>query len=386
MLKIHEKLQHLNQDQLQDLISSYYNESKTVKELIDEYNIDVTPSFLYKYFPPEELEDEFCEHCGNNMYKSRESKSSYGYSICTPYCINCGHKNIQTCDCKTCNEIRKYIAQDKRKKIIDCYSPDRYDIVDIEQLNFRKRVYLGTLVRYCLSEDTSHLLSLDEVDVELMPNDNSSEIVRHLFRERIISPYIYSDITAFEDNEEFPRSFYLNRVKYNLNIKYDIDKNDTLYKLKNPNMEIDIDEAFNMWSEIALNECLEYLNYQMGKVDFDFNPGDKTILVMKELLNDFSISQVFAIIHSAIRSASKYYLEKRVPKKQAANSVITNCENYRDRAILENWNIRHYSRPWDLPQSGLSEFLFNKVLKIGNKYLDEVISKDYLNTNIMNLD
>ena len=99
---------------------------------------------------------------------------------------------------------------------------------------------------------------------------------------------------------------------------------------------------------------------------------------MKELLNDFSISQVFAIIHSGVRSASKYYLERRVSKKQAANSVITNCENYRDRALLQNWNISHYNRPWDLPQTGLSEFLFNKVLKIGNKYLDEVISIDNL--------
>lgn len=383
---MHEKLQHLNQDQLEDLINSYYSESKNVEELIDEYDIDITPSSLYKYLPPEKLEDEFCEHCGNYMYKSRESKSSYRYNIGTPYCINCGHKNIQTCNCKTCNEIRKDIAQEKKKKIINCYNPDKYDTVDIDQLDFRKRVYLGSLVRYCLSEDTSHLLSINEVDVELMPNDNSTQIVRHLFRERIISPYIYSDIAAFEDNEEFPNTFYLSRVKYNLNIEYDIDKSNTLYELKNPNIEIDIDEAFNMWNEIGLNECLEYLDYQMEKVDFDFNPGDKTILVMKELLKDFSISQVFAIIHSAIRSSSKYYLEKRIPKKQAANSVITNCENYRDRAILENWNVRHYSRPWDLPQSGLSEFLFNKVLKIGNKYFDEIISKDYLKTNIMNLD
>ena len=42
-----------------------------------------------------------------------------------------------------------------------------------------------------------------------------------------------------------------------------------------------------MWKEIALQECLEYLNYQMEKVNFEFNPGDKTLLIMKELLNDF---------------------------------------------------------------------------------------------------
>lgn len=378
MLKIHEKLQHLNEEQLDDLINSYYEGVKTVKELIKEYDIDVTASALYNYFPPEELEDEFCAHCGGNMFKKRESKSFYGCNLNKPYCIVCGHENTPNCNCDTCITIRKRINEEKRKKIIHLYDPNRYTPIDIETLDFKQRVYLGTLVKYCLSEDTSHLNSLDETDTSIMPNNLDIDIPRYLFHERIISPYIYSDITAFENSDEFPKSFYISRVKYNINIKYDTDKSDTLYKIKNPNLEIDIEEAYNMWKEIALQECLEYLNYQMEKVNFEFNPGDKTLLIMKELLNDFSISQVFAIIHSGVRSASKYYLERKVTKRQAANSVITNCENYRDKALLQNWNISHYNRPWDLPQSGLSEFLFNKVLKVGNKYLDEVISMDSL--------
>ncbi|MCC9294963.1 hypothetical protein LN736_08855 [Clostridium sp. WLY-B-L2] len=55
-----------------------------------------------------------------------------------------------------------------------------------------------------------------------------------------------------------------------------------------------------------MSECLEYLNFQMDSVRFDFNPGKKTIAVFNDLLDNFSVSQIYGIIYKAITNATKF--------------------------------------------------------------------------------
>lgn len=119
--------------------------------------------------------------------------------------------------------------------------------------------------------------------------------------------------------------------------------------------------------KIAVEECIEYLLYQLRKVSFEFSPGEKTYKTFEMILNDFSVSQIYGIIWKSVSEASRLYLEKRMTKKHAANSVIGACERYADRAKINKWNLVSYNRIPDLPQSILSEFFFYKVLKIGDK-------------------
>jgi hypothetical protein len=99
--------------------------------------------------------------------------------------------------------------------------------------------------------------------------------------------------------------------------------------------EEDKNEALIIWKEIALNECLEYFKYQMDKVKFDFNPGEKTSTVFKDLLEHFSVAQIYGIIYKAIANAIRYYQETNIARKQAANSVIGNCQRYGEKTIVE---------------------------------------------------
>ena len=126
------------------------------------------------------------------------------------------------------------------------------------------------------------------------------------------------------------------------------------------------DSALLLWRKIAVGECLEYLNYQLHRVGFDFTPGEKTYKIFEILLNDFSVSQIYGIIWKAVADASKLYLERSITKKHAANSVIGGCERLGARAKVNGWNMTEYSRIKDLPQSELSAFFFNRVLGIGD--------------------
>ena len=51
------------------------------------------------------------------------------------------------------------------------------------------------------------------------------------------------------------------------------------------------EEALLIWKEIALQECLEYFDYQMNNVKFEYNVGDKTILSFKDILEEYSVSK-----------------------------------------------------------------------------------------------
>jgi hypothetical protein len=131
-------------------------------------------------------------------------------------------------------------------------------------------------------------------------------------------------------------------------------------------LQEDKDTGLDIWKEISLEECLEYFKYQLNNVKFDFTIGDKTLATFKDILENFSTAQIYGIIYRSVANATKYYQESNISRKQAANSVIGGYQRYSERALLEKWDLKKFSRPYDLPQSMISEFLFNRVLKIGS--------------------
>ena len=108
----------------------------------------------------------------------------------------------------------------------------------------------------------------------------------------------------------------------------------------------------------------------MKNVKFDFSIGEKTIVTFVDMLEKFSVSQIYGIIYKNIANATKYYQESNISKKQAANSVIGNCQRYYESAILQNWDLAKYGRVYDIPQSVISEFLFNRIIGIGKLGFD----------------
>jgi len=382
-IEIHEKLRHLTMLQIESLMNKYYNGVKA-SDIIKEYNIDTTSSKLYTLFPPIICEDIICPVCNEPMYKERDSKSSYSWNKKKPFCAICGHTDEIICKCNYCiaerekvrklNEERKVrILQEKIEKIKKVYDLNIVP-VNYSELNFREKVFLGALLRTSLSEDMEVILPLNDAERELAPTIGYiKEILSYLIGRGIISVDSNSSIDAFLDSNEekdieFPNVYYITMVKYRINIVGDEDIKNILSKIINPKSFSDEDkeDALNIWKEIALEECIEYFEYQMESVRFDFNIGEKTIAIFKDLLENFSVSQIYGIIYKSVANATKYYQESSVSKKQAANSVIGGCQRYAERAMINNWELAKYSRIKELPQSMISEFLFDRVIGVGS--------------------
>ena len=382
-IEIHEKLRHLTMLQIDSLMNKYYNGVKA-SDIIKEYNIDTTSSKLYTLFPPIICEDIICPVCNEPMYKERDSKSSYSWNKKKPFCAICGHTDEIICKCNYCiaerekvrklNEERKVrILQEKREKIKKVYDLNIVP-VNYSELNFREKVFLGALLRTSLSEDMEVILPLNDAERELAPTIGYiKEILSYLIGRGVISVDSNSSIDAFLDSSEekdieFPNVYYITMVKYRINIVGDEEIKNILSKIINPKSFSDADkeDALNIWKEIALEECIEYFEYQMKSVRFDFNIGEKTIAIFKDLLENFSVSQIYGIIYKSVANATKYYQESSVSKKQAANSVIGGCQRYAERAMINNWELAKYSRIKELPQSMISEFFFDRVIGVGS--------------------
>lgn len=388
---MYDNLDHLSEYELNELIEQYYNSTseKEVKKIIDDYELNIKPQNLWRYFPPEIIEDEFCEFCGTNLKVVRFNRKvrktlDLEYLRSEYYCPICGHQphnKYKECTCPNCIVIKEKNIELKKEKIKATYDVD-YLPIKINELELRDRVSLGALCFSLLEEDMYHLGMIHDYNGKITPTKELlTVILKTLANANIIRVSALSDINAFVQGEKFPNEYYIYLVKYYLGIEFDENKRITYQKLIEPEINIiqNIDQIILLWENIAIQECIEYLLYKLDAIDFQFSPGAKTLEIFSNLVFDFSVSQIFGIIKRATEQTLTYYYENRdrISKKHAANIVINNCQKYAERAKINNWNLYQYNRPKELLQSDLSFFFFYKVLKIGDKGFRMSI-KEYL--------
>nr|WP_319489359.1 hypothetical protein [uncultured Caproiciproducens sp.] len=366
---MYKDLNHLNKEQIEDLMARYYA-CESVKKLISAFKLDVYPSALYKLFPPAEYDNYSCEYCGNVLVLDRPSKESQRYER-DLYCPACGHKPYcnPPCQCENCKQAQQELKEYQLELIKTTYMQPR-EQVSFEELSFENKVLLGALCRVLLRENLYEISPYTDIHMPLAPTDElKKQIYDDLIHEHIIMVSPTSSLEAFDtEHENFPDVFFIYRATYNLNLEFPANKQDLFTKILSPTYygkEFE-EEARILWQKIAVAECVEYLIYQLENVGFVFTPGEKTYKTFEIILEDFSVSQVYGIIWKAVADASKLYLEKGMSKNHAANTTISACERYAERAKINGWDLKGYSRIKELPQSALSLFFFNRVLEIGD--------------------
>lgn len=367
-------LSHLSKEEIGQLITSYYG-GDNVKKLIKEYNLKTYPGNIYKLFPPKRIEGRSCSYCGAALVIDRVSKSRQGVPRYEAelYCPDCMHFPYSAkCSCVNCIEQERIIMQTKINTIELVYGEPCQPIT-LESLSFREKVYWGSLCKLALSEDMKYILPLSKQKIKLAPGVIQREdILLSLIRKKIIVVSPNSNISAFVSDDNFPHTYDKYLVDYFVNVKIDGEQEDILTKILDPQYycKENGDEALKLWREIAIEECLEYLLYKFETVGFTFSPGKKTHAVINIMLNNFSVSQIYGIISRGVDAASRLYLASDISKRQAANNVISSCERLSDWAIINGWDMKKCPRINKLPQSALSDFFFNRVIKIGNLGFD----------------
>ncbi|PWK07042.1 hypothetical protein [Tumebacillus permanentifrigoris] len=373
------KLKHLSTEQVEDLMARYYDGEK-ISELLKEFSIKCSPSVIHAYFP-QIVEEYLCPYCSVNLLTKRVSRNNKGFQKAElPKCPVCKHtEGANYCSCVNCRELSARLEEErlkkKKEKIKETYDLSKRKPIDVSQLTRTDRLYLSALLRSGFDENFQVINPVQNYIDKLSPTEKfCEEIVKTLTSKAILVVHPMSEVASFPDNEEFPNSWYTYLVYYHVNVSAEgVTRSNLLQELMNPPSELYTSNpyyCFEIWRKIAIEECCQYLLHHLSKLDFQYKVGEKTIAIFQELLETFSVSQIYNIVNRQIANASRYYQEKRVSKMEAANTVIGSCLRFGERARAEKWDIYKYGRDYSLPQTVISELVYNRILQLGVKGFD----------------
>ncbi|MDQ1524127.1 MAG: hypothetical protein QOE47_2051, partial [Pyrinomonadaceae bacterium] len=262
--------------------------------------------------------------------------------------------------------------EDERRIIRETFTTEGAEPLNPRSLSLESAVYLLTFIRLGASEDFTHIEPAQFFAERLAPTSSfTTEIIRLLSYENLITPHPDSSPQAFEFEGDEITSYYINRVMWNISIGNNIEqKKNIINELELMFKDKDwprswAAESRPLWKKIALEECLEYLEISLGEHNFSINPGEKTRLVFDNLLEDYSVAQAYNLIWQGVKDAASFYVRQQVTRSHAANYAINAIQRKAERGLAEGWEYKAFRRNFKCPQSAVSALFFNTVLQIG---------------------
>ena len=272
----------------------------------------------------------------------------------------------------------------------------RFDLVNDEYLNrckdglhvtnlsFSNAIYLLSAIRTGSSEDLTYIVPREYYNVPLSPHfDYDLEILRQLYHDGVLCIHPESrkeTIELAQDGAPDSFQFYPVKVHWLLPLSENQKAGHVVEELENTLSSQNwpsswASEVVELRSRVALEESLQYLRYVLSEHGFEFTVGEKTIQVVKSLLNAFAVAQIYNFCWRAARDAAAFYMRKEVSKQHAANTVPGSIQKMSERAILEKWDVKPYGRHFKVPQCMVSQVLYNTALKIGEAGFNEPVPK-----------
>lgn len=386
---IHEKLAHLSPKQIIQLMKEYYAGVR-VKKLIEDYEVNCRPNDLHKYFPPIVLKEK-CPICGENFLKKRPSKTeieNQGNSYREikakkPYCPRCGHIDDEVCGCDVCVENRKKEQIKREAELEEMANEIKIELeksytgkVSLGELGFKDRVYLASLLGHGLSDDASVIKSLSECENScscLAEGDMDERIIDYLLERNII--IIDTSSLRYALKHGKLENKY---VRYKLNVEIDDNNIDALQELMSPKIDFSDDNnivaGYDLWKEVAMNDCMTFLVNEMRKKKVEFCPVKKTYILMDSMLKHFSIRQVKYIIYTSIDEVSKKYTKSKLKRGVFPDIVFRRMEFWDSSMTYRESELPEYIASKRFLYNNLHGVLFFKVLGLGDKGLRCVAS------------
>lgn len=122
-----------------------------------------------------------------------------------------------------------------------------------------------------------------------------------------------------------------------------------------------------VWLEIAILECIEYLQYLANERAFRIEVTDDLQNHFLTLLRDHSVSQCFGLIREAVREVSDNVVKNTLSKADVSETIMNYCFQHRKKRAYQE-----ESRPYTITQSQLSYVFHYEFLKIGEAGFTEV--------------
>lgn len=338
-MEINRKLEHLTEEQIEEVITMYKDKSIRLSNIISKYNIDVKPSGLLSILPPIKT-DEVCAICGAYLYQKLKPRTGYASdSQKDKFCLECGHwvyaKSIwetKKCTCEGCKAIAKAEEERKKKQIQEIYSKEKAQI-NFTELTLSDQIKLV----YVLMNNSFHNVS--EI-APMEPEGKWIQYINRLTEIKAISVSPESAVNAF-CKENFPNEYYVAKVQYNVNVIFD---DEILYKINNNSYFIENsneEELIILLKKYIYDDLIrqfeDMLNSRRLQLHISENANDKFI----ELIDKISYTQILTLCNRVAVFLSDKVLTGNMSKSMAKNAALLNVSKFYDRAIQSDWTINH---------------------------------------------
>lgn len=367
--KYKNKIDHLESREIEDLKSDYYA-GKNIQDLLFKYNIDTSPSSLFRTFPLIKVEDQKCKYCKVAMYlisppKMYKNRKEY-------ICSSCEHKvSVLPCKCKNClyQQAMEKVKTQAKEKLYKKTKPyvniaREYPHAPLlRMLNINERLYLGALLRVHLYHKYL-LIDLNNKTHNFAPTaEYRDKIIETLKNKHIITTY---KIRKHENTDLLEK--YIQGEIYDICITdTDKDKRDIVTDLMYPdfiNTNYSRQDILMLKDEIQINEGIEYMLLIIKKFNFyTFNVDEKFRILFLKILEQYTLQQLFNYIYIAVRNLAAY--SKQQSSKgyiPVANYIYKSILNRYDKAQKLNWNIIPFNRIYEAEETELSK-LTNSALE-----------------------
>ncbi len=357
--EVNDYLKNLSKEEIQEVIKHFHGREFKINEIIEKFELEkISGNTFVKKLPPIQHHDLICPECKVVSWKNHLAR----HSKSVPFCPICGEDLI--CDFDPDEhqkkiEFQKEIELWQQKKDPDYY--EREILITKEKfdtLSLFQKVFLGSIVQAMVEDDLSTIKGKLLIEFKLYP-------IQSELNEQLIE----LGISEGDDFTEY---------------KYRIDKTVTKELLNCENkLGSTLKQQLELWHVIAKAESKEYLIGEMEFSNFRYHHDNKFEEVFSLLFQNHSVSQTFHLINKSVADACKLYAQ-RGNRYLSENSIIGACARMADYYPTRGWPILNYERR-RYHQSLVSQYFFNKLLKIGSKGFYNVPSLELLIHNNFNL-
>lgn len=307
-------------------------------------------------------------------------------------CSNCGHDLLKwNCSCEQCQAHRAsaedFVNAWKTRAIRDHYGHQRPP-VDYSELDLNQKVVLLALVRDISDESMDYLDARLHASCKIAPNQSFlTDSIRSLSQSGVIvvdpnlsslDSFSWDGLSPGEELED-GLSYYIYKVSYRTNVSIG-EREAALTLLETKELlEQDlsetaygIEEVRELWRTIGLQEAIEFSSHLLSERGFNFEGKGKALESLKRGVQLLPLGLVFFIIYCTAKNISDFYQSgKASGRNHAVNIFPGNVEKMIDKCIGGIINPRPFRRNFDCEQSTISQIFFNKVVSIGEAYLEK---------------
>ncbi|WP_193076115.1 hypothetical protein [Pseudomonas sp. FME51] len=301
------------------------------------------------------FENICCESCrvpyqltSRNQFNSR---NLYSDTLCN-ICSDAEHQSLINNQLSILESIKNAVLSDQK---------------NIQKLSLKEKVYLASAIQALGHENLDQLTSLaDNPQCKLSPDiDYDRIILKYLIDNRISWISINTPLRSIviKDDDNFTLDLFNSRLEIPFQTPELINLLDKFSTEQYQEELKQSDDFFQLCLEVQLFECLAFLKHTLCEHRLHFSPGEKTKLVISQCLRCFSVAQIYNFIWRAVKDSAAYYMRGGIGKLQAANSVVGNISKNMEKALANNWEVAPFKRNYRMPQSAISQLIFNTVLE-----------------------